>query len=60
MKNGFITPYSTYFLSKYSKEKSIITKCECCEKYFITNIGRKRCSKQCAKKARKLKKTKNN
>lgn len=56
MGKGWITPYSTYFLSKYSKEKSIITKCECCEKLFITNIERKRCSKECANKMRKINK----
>lgn len=59
MDKRWITPYSTYFLSKYSKEKSIITKCKCCEKLFVTNIGRKRCSKACAKKARKASKIKN-
>ena len=53
MDKRWITPYSTYFLSKYSKEKSVITKCECCDKLFVTNIGRKRCSKKCANKARK-------
>lgn len=53
-----ITPYSTYLLSRYSTEKKSVSICECCEKPFITNIGRKRCSKKCATKARKNNKSK--
>lgn len=54
MKNAnWVTPYSSYFLSKYSTDPKVKTKCECCDKIFITNIGRKRCSKKCALKSRK-------
>ena len=51
----FVIPYSTYYLSKYSKEPKNIVECENenCKKKFATNIGRKRCSKSCSKKARK-------
>lgn len=55
MKTEWITPYSTYHLSRYSTEPKIIAECENkdCKKKFVTNIGRKRCSKLCSKKARK-------
>lgn len=56
MKNGWITPYSTYFISRYSKDRITLAKCECCEKQFSTNIGRKRCSKECVNKMRKINK----
>jgi len=52
-KGEWITPYSTYLLSRYSTAPIEIKICECCEKKFGTNIGRKRCSSKCAKKARK-------
>lgn len=55
-----ITPYSTYLLSKYSNKFAEIVVCECCEVKFATNIGRKRCSRVCAKKARKANKKSNN
>lgn len=54
------TPYSTYLLSKYSKEVTEIAICESCLVKFATNIGRKRCSRLCAKKARKLNQKSNN
>ena len=55
MEKEWITPYSTYNLSRYSTEPKVIVCCENkdCGKKFVTNIGRKRCSKECAKKARK-------
>ena len=55
MKTEWITPYSTYFLSRYSDKPKVIVCCENkeCGKKFVTNIDRKRCSKKCAKKVRK-------
>ncbi len=55
MKTEWITPYSTYYLSRYSTESKKIVECENkdCKKKFVTNIDRKRCSKSCSKKARK-------
>ena len=53
---NWITPYSSYFLSRYSKDLKEKVSCEFCGKVFITNIGRKRCSKKCATKIRKLNK----
>jgi len=55
MKTEWITPYSTYYLSRYSTEPKKVVECENkeCKKKFITNIDRKRCSKECAKKVRK-------
>ena len=55
MKHEWITPYSTYHLSRYSTEPKKIVECEnkYCKKKFVTNINRKRCSKKCAKKVRK-------
>lgn len=49
--------YSTYFLSRYSTNKKVKVNCQNpnCGKVFITNIGRKRCSKQCASQCRRLK-----
>jgi hypothetical protein len=48
-----ITPYSTYLLSKYSEKVKVKVSCEYCKNRFFTNIDRKRCSPECAKKARK-------
>lgn len=55
MEHEWITPYSSYYLSRYSTEPKKVVECENkdCKKKFITNIDRKRCSKECAKKARK-------
>jgi len=55
MSLEWINNYSTYFLSRYSKEPKVVVECENenCKKKFATNIGRKRCSKSCAKKVRK-------
>lgn len=51
----WITLYSTYYLSRYSAEPKKIVECENknCKKKFVTNTGRKRCSKSCSKKTRK-------
>ena len=57
-RTNIITPYSTYLLSKYYKEVTEIVICESCSVKFATNIGRKRCSSLCAKKARKTNKKK--
>lgn len=56
--NNYTATYSTYLLSRYSEAKKEILLCENCNKKYITNIGRKRCSSNCAKKARKNNKTK--
>lgn len=54
-KNEWVTPYSTYLMSRYSLNKVQVCICENieCKKPFATNIDRKRCSPECAKKARK-------
>lgn len=54
-KQKYITPYSTYLLSRDSKELPVKVICENseCKKEFRTNIGRKRCCKKCAVKSRK-------
>ena len=51
----WITPYSTYHLSRYSTDPEKVVECENkdCNNIFVTNIDRKRCSKECAKKVRK-------
>lgn len=62
MSTEWITPYSTYYLSRYSTNPKEIVECENkdCKKKFVTNIGRKRCSKKCAKKSIKQNKIKTN
>lgn len=51
-QKNWITPYSTYLISRYGSLKTEINVCENCKKFFATNIGRKRCSPECAKKAK--------
>lgn len=50
------TPYSTYLLSRFSDKPVEVKKCEYCSARFGTNIDRKRCTPECAKKARKINK----